>query len=50
MTTKISFLILDELAEQMNRSTPDIYLDVFGSVRLRDDDLGNPVVGQWWRG
>lgn len=48
MTTKISFTILDEIAEQMNRQTPDIYLDVFGGVRLRQD-RDNVLVGQWWR-
>ncbi len=51
MTTKISFTIVDEIAEQMNRQTPDIYLDVFGAVRLRTqgDDFHTEVVGQWWR-
>ncbi|QOC59433.1 hypothetical protein SEA_LIFES_110 [Microbacterium phage Lifes] len=52
MTTKISFTIRDEIAETMNVSTPNIYLDVFGGVRLRE---GTPfgaemeLVGQWWR-
>lgn len=49
MTTKISFTIRDDIAEQMNRSTPDLYLDVFGGVRLRGNDLETELVGQWWR-
>lgn len=51
MTTKISFTILDEIAEQMNRRTPDIYLDVFGKVQLRKngDPFDIEMVGQWWR-
>lgn len=51
MTTKISFTILDEIAEQMNRQTPDLYFDVFGKVVLRKsgDLFDTKVVGQWWR-
>lgn len=51
MTTKISFTILDEIAEQMNYQAPDIFLDVFGNVQLRKngDLFDTKVVGQWWR-
>lgn len=52
MTTKISFLITDEIAEQMNNTSPNIYFDVFGKVWLHtseEDPFAVELVGQWWK-
>lgn len=50
MTTKISFTIPDKLADQMNTQWPDIYLDVFGNVRLGPSHKEyTTAVGEWWR-
>lgn len=51
MTTKIIFTIQDEIAEHMDKQSPDLFLDVFGGVRLRKngDPYDTELVGQWWR-
>lgn len=51
MTTKISFLITDEIAEQMTVQSPKLFFDVFGKVQLQksDDWWDREVVGSWWK-
>lgn len=48
---KISFTILDEIAEQMDKQSPDLLFDVFGMVQLRKngDPYDTERVGQWWK-
>lgn len=42
---RIVFTIPNEIADKMSQQSPDIYLDVFGSVRGRD----HQKIGDWMR-
>lgn len=47
----LTFTLVDELADKMETAPPDIYFDVYGSVRLRTqaDNFHTEIVGNWWR-